>query len=223
MRRGGLLIVLLAVSGILVPRHAALGEAQAVKEDRASGGQANRLYLPIPASPESYNRLCGAVVSALWRSGLHITEMSPFEGRIEAVTRYGFVDGSGSIERRLREMAPTHRHRAVVQIQPADGGGYWVMVIAYKQVEGKSPETWVPSGEDVHLERQLAARIYKSMMGKARASAAPSPPAAGSPIAVLKQQWARWGLSCLAVTWDELAKEVGDGEQLKAFYISYFK
>src|SRR5262249_13926894 len=134
----------------------------------AAKGEADPMFLPLGPTSESYNRLCGAVVSALWHHGLHITEMNPFEGRIEALTRVAFEDCSGSIALtlRLREMAPTHRHRAVVQIQTADSGGFWIRVTAYKESKGDSGQTWIANGRDGEFEQRLLARIRKSLLGE---------------------------------------------------------
>jgi hypothetical protein len=186
------------------------------------------MYLPLVGTPDSYNRLCGAVVSALWESGLHITEMNPFSGRIEGCTRFGLEDREGSIWLHIQKTAPTHRHRVVVQIEPEHRGGFWVRVTAHKDAKGRSGETWSPKGRDGVFERQLIDRISKALWREEEDSAAFVLPSVDSPFFALKERWARWGLASLT-TWQLPPEECvyrdgrGSGLPTATFYISTFK
>jgi hypothetical protein len=139
-------------------------------------------------------------MSALLDFGFQISEYNNFlEGRIETLPRVApglfrfWQVGSPDLYDRLLETAQSYRHRAVVLIQPAINGGYWVKVTVYKELEDlprpvralvgaasfRTTNTverqfevvdptlleanWLPRGQDHDIEQQLLARIKRCL------------------------------------------------------------
>jgi hypothetical protein len=162
-------------------------------------GEANPMYLPLGPTPESYRKVLDSAVAALQDFGFQVLPVNSFEGRIESLPRiapgiFRFLrSGNSAFYDRLLETAQTYRHRAIILVQPADSGGYWVRVTVYKELEDlprpvratigsanfrtsndvERPfevvdptlleANWLPRGEDVDVEQQLLARIRKCL------------------------------------------------------------
>src|SRR5207302_1341106 len=118
-----------------------------------------------------------------------------YEGRIETFPRIApgleqfWKEGSPDFDERVLATLQTIRHRAVVLIQPAEDGGYFVEVTVYKELEDlprpshktagsamfRSEATverqfevidptvyesnWIPMGRDTCLEQEILERI----------------------------------------------------------------
>ncbi len=157
--------------------------------------EANPMYLPLGPSPESYRKVLNSTIAALQDFGFQIRLVNTWEIRVETEPRiapgiFRFLrPGNTDPYDRLLETAQTYRHRAVVLINTADNGGYWVKVTVYKELEDlprpvratigsanfrtnndvERPfevvdptlleSNWLPRGEDVDVEQQILTRI----------------------------------------------------------------
>jgi hypothetical protein len=160
----------------------------------------NPMFVPLGPSPESYRKVFQGAMSALMDFGFQIGEYNNFfEGRIETLPRVapGFfrlaLPGSPNLYDRLLETTQSYRHRAVVLIQPAVNGGYWVKVTVFKELEDLPRPTrattgaasfrtantverkyevvdptllesnWLPHGQDAGIELLLLDRIKRCL------------------------------------------------------------
>jgi hypothetical protein len=157
----------------------------------------NPVYLPH--GPESYGLVFENILQVLGDYGFEIRESNRYDGRIETVPRISpglglfFKPGSPDLRDRLLSTLQTYRHRVIVEIQPADNGGFFVKVIANKELEdlprpirstvggaifrnNNDPErqfevidpttfefTWIFRGRDEALEQEIIRRLKKCM------------------------------------------------------------
>lgn len=119
----------------------------------------------IPLGPESYGQVFENVLQSLHDSGFEIQESNRYDGRIETVPKVapgiGYLTrpGSPSVYERVLASFQSYRHRVSVNIQPADNGGFFVEVIARKELEDLSQPTRMTAGAAVfrpenNVERQ---------------------------------------------------------------------
>jgi hypothetical protein len=153
----------------------------------------NPVYVPL--GPESYRQVFECALQVLSDYGFDIRDANRYDGHIETVPRVApglglfFRPGSPDPYERLLSTLQSYRHRVFVKIDPADGGGYFIQVTAYKELEdlprpvhalaGASifrydntvdrvyevvdptvfESTWIPKGRDEPLEQSLLRRI----------------------------------------------------------------
>lgn len=152
----------------------------------------------VPLGPPSYGLVFERVLDAV-DDFFEISYANRYDGRIETFPRIspGFEQpwkpGSPDHEQRLEATLQTIRRRAIVLIQPADDGGFFVQVTVFKELEDlprpvralagaaafRSDNTvdrqyevidptvteshWIPLGRDAHLEQILLQRLKKCM------------------------------------------------------------
>lgn len=153
----------------------------------------------IPLGPESYGQVFENVLQVLGDYGFEIRESNRFDGRIETIPRIApglalfLKPGSPDLRDRLLSTMQTYRHRVIVEIQPADNGGFFVKVAANKELEDlprpirstvggaifrndNLPErqfevidptlfefNWIYRGRDSALEQEIIRRLKKCM------------------------------------------------------------
>ena len=95
----------------------------------------------FPLGPESYGQVFENVLEVLGDYGFEIRESNRYDGRIETIPRISpglalfLKPGSPDLRDRLLSTLQTYRHRVLVEIQPADNGGFFVKVTANKELE----------------------------------------------------------------------------------------
>jgi len=95
----------------------------------------------LPQGPESYGKVFESCLRVLGDYGFEIYDSNRYSGSIECLPRIapglGFFlkPGSPNLRERVLATTQTYRHRVSMQIQPADNGGFWVEVIARKELE----------------------------------------------------------------------------------------
>jgi hypothetical protein len=154
---------------------------------------ANPFYVP----PITYGQVFETVLQVLNDYQFEIADSNRYDGRIETVPRVApglglfLKPGSPDLRDRLLETLQTYRHRVTVVLQPAENGGYFVEVIARKELEDLPRPVrstvgaaifrvdnnverqfevidpaffeplWIFRGRDVPLEQELINRIKK--------------------------------------------------------------
>jgi hypothetical protein len=157
----------------------------------------NPVYIPL--GPGSYGQVFENCLEVLGDYGFEIAESNRYDGRIESFPRIApglglfFKPGSPDLYDRLLSTAQSYRHRISLIIQPADNGGYFVEVIARKELEDVPrpirstaggaifrtennvdrqfevidanifEPTWIYRGRDVNLEQELICRLKRCM------------------------------------------------------------
>jgi hypothetical protein len=153
----------------------------------------------IPLGPDAYGQVFENCLRILLDYGFEIQESNRYDGRIECLPRVApglglFVKpGSPDLRDRLLATTQSYRHRVSVQIQPAENGGYFIEVIARKELEDlprplratvgaavfrNEPtverqfevidptffdSAWIYRGRDVPLEQEMIRRLKKCM------------------------------------------------------------
>jgi hypothetical protein len=157
--------------------------------------QANPVYVP----PHQYAFVYENVLKVLADYGFDIMDANRYDGRIETVPRIApglglfLKSGSPDPAERLLATLQTYRHRILVSIQPADNGGFFIQVVAYKELEDLPRPTrqtagaaifrndnnvarqyevvdprvielnWIPKGRDLYLEQAILQQIKSKM------------------------------------------------------------
>jgi hypothetical protein len=157
----------------------------------------NPIYVPL--GPESYRKVFECALQVLSDFGFDIRDANRYDGHIETVPRVApglglfFRPGSPDCYERLLASLQSYRHRVFVKIDPANGGGYFIQVTAYKELEDLPrpvralagaavfrydnnvervyevvdptvyESTWIPKGRDVPLEQALLRRIQSCL------------------------------------------------------------
>ena len=157
----------------------------------------NPVYIPL--GHESYALVIDNVLHTLIDQGFEIQEANRYDGRVEALPRVApglgllVKPGSPDLYERLLSTLQSYRHRVSVVIQPADNGGYFVEIIARKELEDMSRPSratagaaffrnettverqfevidptvggsgWIYKGRDAALEQRLIDRLKASM------------------------------------------------------------
>lgn len=152
----------------------------------------------VPQGPEAYGPVFEKVLDVL-DDYFEISYANRYDGRIETFPKIapGFEQfwrpGNPDAYDRLRATYQTIRQRAIVLIQPADDGGFFVQVTIYKELEdlerpSRSPAgaaairamntverqfevvdptvvdtKWIPQGQNPCLEQLILQRIKKCM------------------------------------------------------------
>src|SRR5215468_6990355 len=152
----------------------------------------------VPGGPSAYHAVFEKAYDAMTDS-FEIAFSSRWDGRIETFPRIApgyeqwWKPGSPDPEQRLLATLQTIRHRAFLQIEPANDGGYFISVKVFKELEDlprpvratagaasfRSDNTverqfevidptvfesqWIPIGEDFKFEQMILQRIKKCM------------------------------------------------------------
>jgi hypothetical protein len=153
----------------------------------------------VALGPTSYGLVFENVLQTLADFGFEIADSNRYDGHIETVPRIApglglfLRPGSPDTYERLLATFQTYRHRVVVMIQPADSGGFFIRVIAYKDLEDLPQPVkatagaaifrtennvertfevidptifeagWLPRGRDTALEQAILRRIKGCM------------------------------------------------------------
>jgi hypothetical protein len=164
----------------------------------ATGPVANPAYIPLGTNGDAYRAVIEKVTDVIddyW----DIAEVNPYAGLIRTHPRVSpgleqlFKPGSPDFDQRLLATLQSIRSYAVVKIDGARDGGFWVDVRVYKELEDVArpiratagaaafrsdptidrqyevieevPVTggWIPIGEDVKLEQEILARLKKCL------------------------------------------------------------
>lgn len=158
----------------------------------------NPIYVPFGNSPEAYARIFERTIDVL-DDYFEVALTNRYDGRIETFPRVapGYEQfwrvGNPGARNRLLATLQTIRNRAVVLIQPADGGGYFINVTVFRELEDLPrpsrqtagaatffypttierqyevidptlyESTWIPMGRNCELEQLILQRIKKCM------------------------------------------------------------
>ena len=153
----------------------------------------------IPLGPESYGQVFENVLRVLGDYGFEIQESNRYDGRVECVPRIApgllllLKPGSPDLYDRLLATTQTYRHRVSAAIQPADNGGFFIEIVARKELEDlprpirstvggavfRNEATverqfevidpaffeagWIYRGRDVPLEQEIIRRLKRCM------------------------------------------------------------
>ena len=153
----------------------------------------------IPLGPESYGQVFETCLQVLHDYQFEIQESNRYDGRIECLPRVSpglglfFKPGSPDLYDRLLATTQSYRHRMSIVIQPADNGGFFVEVVARKELEDLARPIrstvgaaifrtennvdrqfevidptyfdtgWIYKGRDVPLEQEIIRRIKRCM------------------------------------------------------------
>jgi hypothetical protein len=164
----------------------------------AAGEVENPVYIPLGTSQTSYNLVFDKVIDVV-DDYFDIAETNRYAGLIRTHPRTApgverfFMPGSPDCDQRLLATLQSVRHYAVVTIDGAHDGGFWVKVKVYNELEDLArpiratagaaafrsdftldrqfeviepvPVTggWIPIGEDEKMEQELLARIKKCL------------------------------------------------------------
>lgn len=152
----------------------------------------------VPLGPPAYGAVFEQVIDVV-DDYFEISYTNRYDGRIETFRNIApgleqpWKPGSPDFDQRLLATFQTIRHRALVLIQPAEDGGFFVDVKVYKELEDlprptrmtagaasfRSDNTverqfevidptvyesnWIPIGRDVKLEQIILCRLKKCM------------------------------------------------------------
>ncbi len=164
----------------------------------APGPVENPVYVPLGATADAYRKVFEKVIDVV-DDYYDIAETNPYAGLIRTHPRVApgleqfFKPGSPDFDQRLLATLQSIRHYAVVKIDAARDGGFWVDVKVFKELESvdrpvratagaaafRSDLTverqydviepvavtggWIPIGEDAKLEQVILARIKKCL------------------------------------------------------------
>lgn len=164
----------------------------------APGPVENPVYIPLGTNATSYRKVFETVEDVV-DDYFDLAETNPYAGEIKTHPRIApgleqfFKPGSPDFDQRLLATFQTIRHYAVVKIDGARDGGFWVDVKVYKELEDlprpiratagaaafRSDITverqfevvepvavsggWILIGEDVKLEQEILARLKKCL------------------------------------------------------------
>jgi len=135
--------------------------------DTGPGGEVelNPMYLPFEASFKEYRRVFDSALSALHDLGFEIREANFYAGHIETLPRIVpglglfWKPGNPDLHDRLAATMQTYRHRAIVAIEPAERGGYFLKAVVFKELEDLPRPVRATAGaaifrNDNNVERQ---------------------------------------------------------------------
>jgi hypothetical protein len=131
----------------------------------APGDEYNPLYT-ARSGPEAYQTVFENVLTSLAESGFDLLEHNRYDGHIKTKPRVKpglvqpFVSGSADFSDRLLATFQSYRQYAVVKIQPAEGGGFFIHVLVYTELEDLPRPTRATAGAVLYqhindVERQF--------------------------------------------------------------------
>jgi hypothetical protein len=158
----------------------------------------NPIYVPFSNTPEAYARIFEKTIDIL-DDYFEISLTNRYDGRIETFPHIapGYEQfwrvGNPGFHNRILSTLQTIRNRAVVLIQPADNGGYFVQVAVFRELEDLPrpsrqtagaatffypqgverqyevidptvyESTWIPNGRNIEFEQLILQRIKSCM------------------------------------------------------------
>lgn len=168
----------------------------------------NPVYIPL--GPPSYPAVFEKVIDVL-DDYFEIAYSNRYDGRIETHPRISpgigqpWKPGSPDVYQRLLASFQTIRHRAIVLIQVADDGGFFIDVKVLKELEdlprpalassgsaafqgyntverqfevidaATFESSWIPIGRDTNLEQVILARLVRENVAAAAPVCCPAP------------------------------------------------
>jgi hypothetical protein len=153
----------------------------------------------IPLGPDSYGQVFENCLRVLGDYGFELLESNRYDGRVECLPRTApglglfLKPGSPDLYDRILCTTQSYRHRVSIQIQPADNGGFFIEVIARKELEDvprpiratvgaavfrNEPtverqfevidpvffeSNWIYRGRDVPMEQEIIRRLKRCM------------------------------------------------------------
>lgn len=123
----------------LVPTRPVEAPATLIPDMEAHQATENPVFIPL--GPESYGKVFESVLEVLAGYGFEILDSNRYDGRIETIPRISpgvilfLKPGSPVFRERILSTLQTYRHRVSVVIQPADNGGFFLEVIARKELQ----------------------------------------------------------------------------------------
>ena len=157
----------------------------------------NPVFVPLGPNPHVYSVLFEKVLDVVTDFNFEIAYSNRYDGRIESLPCVSpgvgqpFKPGSPDFYQRVLATFQSIRHRAIVLIQPAPDGGYFIEVQVLKELEdlarpikaaanavalrgdvtverqydvidaGVYEATWIPIGRDTKLEQVLLEKIAR--------------------------------------------------------------
>lgn len=104
------------------------------------GMEYNPLFVAL-TGPKAYSTVFENVLNVLHDTGFQLAEYNRYDGHIKTRPRITpglaqpWVPSSADVSDRLLATFQTYRQHALVQIQPAEGGGFFIHVIVFKELE----------------------------------------------------------------------------------------
>ncbi len=157
----------------------------------------NPVYIAL--GKESYGTVFENVLTVLGDYGFQFERINRYDGRVETKPRCApglglfLKPGSPDLYQRALSTAQSYRHRLSVVIHPADQGGYFIEVVALKDIEdlprpikstigsatfrtesdldrdydvidrNRTEAGWINKGRDPALEQEIIRRMKKLM------------------------------------------------------------
>jgi hypothetical protein len=150
----------------------------------------------VPQGPISYRKVFEHCEEVLHDFGFDILESNQYEGRIETAPRTApglllfLKPGNPEFYERALATFQSYRHRAILTVQPAQTGGFFIGLAVYKELEDLPrptratsaaifrtennvarqytvidptwyEATWIPKGRDGDIEQILLARLKR--------------------------------------------------------------
>jgi hypothetical protein len=158
----------------------------------------NPLFVPLGPWSDPYNHIFETALDVVGEY-FEVSYSNRYDGRIETFPRISpgleqpWKPGSPDCYQRLEATLQSMRRRAIVLIQPAEDGGYFIEVTVYKELEDLPQPTrmlaggsafrteptverqfevidaavfesnWIPKGRDAVLEQLILQRLRKCM------------------------------------------------------------
>ncbi len=133
--------------------------------EETEDNELNPVYIPLGGL--SYGQVFENVLQVLISHGFEIQEANRYDGRIETVPRIApglglfLKPGTPSFRDRLLYTLQTYRHRVSVIIQPADNGGYFIEVVARKELEDLAKPSRATAGAAIFRNENNVDRQYE--------------------------------------------------------------
>jgi hypothetical protein len=124
----------------------------------------NPVYLPY--GPQTYGLVFERVLDVV-SDYFEVAYSNRYDGRIETFPRTApglgqpWKPGSPDLYQRLLATFQSMRHRAVVLIEPARQGGYYVDVKVYKELEDLDRPGWATAGAAIFRSDNVVERQYE--------------------------------------------------------------
>jgi hypothetical protein len=154
----------------------------------------NPLY--VPQGPMSYRKVFEHCMEVMSDFGFEILQENEFQGHIESLPRTSpgvllfLKSGNPDFYQRFLSTLQSYRNRALIDIQPAQTGGFYITVTVYKELEDLPRPTratsgaifrvdnnvqrqytvvdptifessWIPRGRDLEIEQILLQRLKR--------------------------------------------------------------
>jgi hypothetical protein len=120
----------------------------------------NPLY--VPQGPMSYRKVVEHCLNVLNSFQFEISQVNEFQGYIETMPRTApgvllfLKPGNPDFYERVLATFQSYRHRATINIQPAQTGGFYITVTVYKELEDLPRPTRATSGAIFRVDNNVA-------------------------------------------------------------------